>query len=84
MSLFEDLELPAVLYLPETNAGWMKTLQARWPDLEANMELRDRTIEDLMEETCQFEKALDMLRPLMAHRPERTVAEALELLGGSS
>lgn len=82
MSLFEDLDLPVVLYRPETNDGWVKTLYAHWNDLEASMALRDETVANILEETAQFEKAMNVLRPVMAHRPERTVAQALEMLEG--
>lgn len=84
MSLFEELDLPVVLYRPETNDGWVKTLYAHWNDLEASLALRDETIAGILEETAAFEKALNVLRPLMAHSPERTVAQALAMIEGSS
>lgn len=80
MDLFDELDLPVVLYRPETEHGWVRTLHARWTDLIANMATREKTISDMLEDAAKFETALDVLRPVMEHHGEVSVAEAIAVL----
>lgn len=82
MGLFEDLDLPAVLYMPKTHDGWMRTIHARWADLQSSMDVRDESVASLLEETHRFAEAIEVLRPLMANHPDLTVVEAIAVLEG--
>lgn len=81
MDLFTKLDLPVVIYCPHRPAGWCKTAVANWRDLEASMELQDRTAASLIEQLAGFEQALKVLRPIMEPNPTMPVAEALQILG---
>ena len=82
MGLFEDLDLPAVLYMPRTRDGWVRTVHARWADLQASLAVRDESVASLIEETHRFAEAIKVLAPLMEAYPDLTVAEALLVLEG--
>jgi hypothetical protein len=80
MDLFDELDLPVVLYRPDTEAGWVRTMHARWADLVANMATREQAISDMLEEAAKYEVALDVLRPVMERYDEMSVAEAIAIL----
>jgi hypothetical protein len=84
MITFDSLDLPIVLAQPDTEQGWVRTREARWPDLVVALGLQWQAVHDVTEACDTFAAAVKELQPIMEAHPSMTVAEALMVLGKAS
>lgn len=71
---FDDL--PSVLSQPDSDRGWVRTAEARWPELQIALQIRKDSLDHLIAEVVNFGRLVDLLQPYMEGN-DMTVAEAI-------